>query len=43
MADMNTLFKAATPVSVDILMKGLPYRTMYAQKCLTPEGLRLIL
>jgi len=40
---MNTLFKAATPVSVDILMKGLPYRILYAQKCLTPEGVRLIL
>jgi len=38
MPDMNTLFEAATRVCADILMKGLSYRIMYAQKCVTPNG-----
>jgi len=43
MADMHTLFQAAERVNVDILMKSVPYRIMYAQKCLTSQGVRLIL
>jgi len=43
MPDINTLFEAATPVGVDVLVKGLSYRIMYAQKCVTSDGVRLIL
>jgi len=43
MPDMNTLFEAATPLSADILVNGLSYQIMYAQKCVTPNGVRLIL
>jgi len=42
MADLN-LFNAAERVGVDTLMKGVPYRIMFAQKCQTPQGVRLIL
>jgi len=40
---MHTLYQAAQRVTVDVLIKGVPYRIMYAQKCLTPLGVRLIL
>ena len=43
MRDMNTLFAAAETVSVNILVRGLPYRFMYAEKSVTPDGVRLIL
>jgi len=43
MLDMHTLFVAAAPVGADILVKGLSYRIMYAQKCVTSDGVRLIL
>jgi len=40
---MNTLFAAAETVSAHILVRGLPYRIMYPQNCVTPNGVRLIL
>ena len=43
MADMYTLYQASERVTTDILIKGVPYRIMFPQKCLTPLGVRLIL
>jgi len=43
MTYMNTLLAAAETVSVNILARGLPYRLMYVEKSVTPEGVRLIL
>ena len=43
MRDMNTLFAAAETVSVNILVRRLPYRFMYAEKSVTPDGVRIIL
>jgi hypothetical protein len=43
MADMYTFYQASERVTPDILIKGVPYRIMFAQKCLTPIGVRLIL
>ena len=40
---MNTLFAAAETVSVNILVRRLPYRFMYVEKSVTPDGVRLIL
>jgi hypothetical protein len=43
MADINTLFAAATTVSVNILVRGLPYRIMYDENIVTADSVRLIL
>jgi hypothetical protein len=42
MPDIKTLYAAATTVTADILVRVMPYRIMYAQKCVTPDGVRLL-
>ena len=40
---MNYIFNISERVDDSILIKGASYRIIFAQKCLTPQGVQLIL